>query len=116
MDSFGFYLKPVKETIKTRKGTCSDATNLAIEVLGKAGYKVIPLRVKFRSRGHTGTTSHTVGVLKEGGLLYKIADNYEILAGIVGPFKSIKEIAEKVAESYGTTMEDYSLSFPTRTR
>lgn len=117
--SSGFYVKPVKETIKSRRGTCSDATNFAIEALGKAGYKVIPLRVYFKRPGFdpAGSTGHVVGVLKEGGKLYRIADDHEILEGIVGPFKSIKEIAEKVAANFGTTMEDYSLSlFPKKAR
>jgi len=117
--SSGFYLKPVKETIKSRKGVCTDATNFAIKALGKAGYKVTPLKVYFKRPGFdwAHSTSHTVGVLEESSKLYKIADVYLIRDGIVGPFKSIKEIAEKVAESLGTVMEDYSLSlFPKKGR
>ncbi len=110
MFSFGFYVKSAKETIKSRKGTCSDATNLADEILRKAGYNVKPLQVKFRTRIFTGSNRHSVAVLKESGLFYKIADDFCINDGILGPFKSIKEIGEEVAESFGTYMEDYSLS------
>ncbi len=109
-ENWGSYLQSAKVTIKGRKGTCDDAANLADEVLTKAGYNVKPLQVKFRKPSFTGSNRHWVAVLKEGGLFYKIADDAYVREGIVGPFKSIKEIGEKVAESLGTFMEDYSLS------
>jgi hypothetical protein len=104
------YLQSANTTIKRRKGVCQDATNLAVEILTKAGYDVKPLQVKFRSRATTGSDGTWVAVLKEGGLLYKIAENYFQYDGIVGPYKSIKEIAEKVSESKGVFIKDYSLS------
>lgn len=76
----------------------------------KAGYDVKPLQVKFGTWIFGGSNRHWVGVLKEGGLFYKIADDIYVKEGIVGPFKSIKEIAEKVAVSLNTSMADYSLS------
>lgn len=108
--NWGSYLQSAKLTIKKRKGTCDDAANLADEILTKAGYNVKPLQVKFRRPSHDGSNRHWVAVLREGGLFYKIADDSYVKEGIVGPFKSIKEIGEKVAESFATLMEDYSLS------
>ncbi|MDI6763656.1 MAG: transglutaminase-like domain-containing protein [Thermodesulfobacteriota bacterium] len=109
-ENWGSYLQSAKVTIKKRKGTCDDAANLADEVLKKTGYNVKPLQVKFGKPSFTGSNRHWVAVLKEGGLFYKIADDAYVKEGIVGPFKSIKEIGEKVAESLGTYMQDYSLS------
>ncbi|MBS3905548.1 MAG: hypothetical protein KGZ49_00805 [Syntrophaceae bacterium] len=108
-ENWGSYLQSAKVTIKRRKGTCQDAANLADEILSKAGYNVKPLQVKFRIP-FLGSNRHWVGVLKEGGLFYKIADDYLQLDGIAGPFKSVKDIGIRVAESYGVIMEDYSLS------
>ena len=106
-ENWGSYLQSARVTLKKRKGTCTDATNLADEILRKAGYNIKPLQVKFRGRGDPNM--HMVGVLKEGGLFYEIADDHT-RDGIVGPFKTIKEIAEKVAENFERFMEDYSSS------
>ena len=108
-ENWGSWLQSARGTLKRRKGTCQDAANLADEILSKAGYDAKPLQVKYR-RPIYGSDRHWVGVLKEGGLFYKIADDYLQFDGIVGPFKSIKEIGDKVAENAGTSMEDYSLS------
>ncbi len=105
-ENWGSYLQSARVTIEKRKGVCADATNLADEILSKAGYNIKPLQVKFRGRDDPGM--HMVGLLKERGLFYKIADNLK--DGIVGPFKTIKEIAEKVAENHERIMEDYSSS------
>lgn len=111
--NYGSNLQSAKTTIKRRKGVCSDVTNLALEVLAKAGYDVKPLQVTFRSRTSTGSDRTWVAVLKEGGLFYKFAENYTQHDGLVGPYKSNKEIAEKVSESKGVYMRDYYLSlFP----
>jgi len=109
-ENWGSYLRSAKVTIKKRKGTCDDAANLADEVLTKAGYNVKPLQLKFTTGIFGEVNRHWVGVLKEGGLFYKIADDTYVKEGIIGPFKSIKEIAEKVATSLNTSMADYSLS------
>lgn len=109
-ENWGAYLQSAKVTIKRRMGVCQDAANLAVEILTKAGYDVKPLQVKFRSPGPSGANRHWVGVLKEGGLFFKIADDHFVKEGLVGPFKSIKEIADKVAEHSGTSTADYSLS------
>ena len=106
-ENWGSYLQSARVTIEKRKGTCTDATNLADEILTRAGYNINPLQVKFRGKNDPGM--HMVGILKEGGLFYKIADD-QLKDGIVGPFKTIKEIAEKVAENHERFMEDYSLS------
>ncbi len=108
-ENWGSWLQSAKVTIKRRKGTCQDAANLADEILSKAGYDVKPLQVKFKIP-FRGSNRHWVGVLKEGGLFYKIADDFLLFEGIVGPFKSVKDIAERVAESHNTIIEDYSLS------
>ncbi len=109
-ENWGSYLQSAKVTIKRRQGTCQDAANMAVEILTKAGYDVKPLQVKFQSPGPYGTNRHWVGVLKEGGLFFKIADDHFVKEGIVGPFKSIREIADKVSEHYETSTADYSLS------
>jgi hypothetical protein len=109
-ENWGSYLQSAKVTIKKRKGTCDDAANLADEVLKKTGYNVEPLQVKFGKPSFTGSNRHWVAVLKEGWLFYKIADDYLQFDGIVGPFKSVKDIGIRVAESHGVIMEDYALS------
>lgn len=109
-ENWGSYLQSAKVTIQSRKGTCQDAANLADEILSKVGYDVRPLQVKFRRPTPTGSNRHWIGVLKEGGLFYKIADDYKQFDGIVGPFKSVKEVAEEVARIYNNWVEDYSLS------
>lgn len=109
-ENWGSYLQSAKLTIKKRMGICQDAANMAVEILTKAGYDVKPLQVKFRSPAPSGANRHWVGVLKEGGLFFKIADDHFVKEGLVGPFKSVKEIADKVAEHSGTSTADYSLS------
>ena len=108
------YVQSAKVTIKRRKGTCSDATNLAYEVLGKAGYNVKPLKVVFVHPTALGnlrpSDRHHVAVLKQDGLFYKIADDTYVKEGIIGPFKSIMEIGDVVAKSRHTLMKEYSLS------
>ena len=111
--NWGLYLQSAKITIKKRKGICFDATNLAVEILTKAGFNVKSLQVKFTRPIIIGSNSHYVAVLEEGGLFYKIADDLFVKEGIVGPIKSINEIAEKVAASLNTPMASYSFSqFP----
>jgi len=109
-ENWGSYLQSAKVTIQRRKGTCQDAANLADEILSKVGYDVKPLQVKFKLSTPTGSNRHWVGVLKEGGLFYKIADDYKQFDGIVGPFKSVMVVAEEVARIYNNWVEDYSLS------
>jgi hypothetical protein len=110
-ENWGRYLQSATETIEKRTGVCDDATNLADEILSKAGYNVMPLQVKFNTRVSSGSQRHTVGVLNDNGLFYKIADDYKQYDGIVGPFKSIKDIGIRVAEIYNTTMDSYSTSY-----
>lgn len=109
-ENWGSYLQSAKLTIKKRMGICQDAANLAVEILTKTGYDVKPLQVKFWRPAPSGSNRHWVGLLKEGGLFFKIADDHFVKEGIVGPFKSIKEIADKVAEHSVTLTADYSLS------
>ena len=105
------YIQSAKLTIKTRKGVCLDAANMAVEILKKSGYEVKPLQVKYLGPCRiSGTNRHFVGLLKENRFYFKIADTYYIKEGVVGPFKSIKEIAEAIAEFAGTSMAEYSLS------
>jgi hypothetical protein len=110
-ENWGQYLQSAKETIEKRTGVCDDATNLADEILSKAGYNVMPLQIKFNTRVSSGSQRHTVAVLKDNELFYKIADDYKQYDGIVGPFKSIKDIGIMVAEIYNTTMGSYSQSY-----
>jgi len=108
-ENWASYLQSAKVTIKRRMGICQDAANMAVEILTRAGYDVKPLQVKFRTKGPSGGR-HWVGLLKEGGMFFKIADDHFVKEGIVGPFRSVMEIADKIAEHSGTYMADYSLS------
>ena len=110
IENWGTYLQSAKLTIKRRKCICLDAANMATEILRRAGYDAKPLQVKYRSPTRSGTYHHWVGLLKEDRFFFKLADTSYINEGVVGPFKSIKEIAEGLAEFAGTSMADYSLS------
>ena len=109
-ENWGSYLQSAKVTIRKRKGTCQDAANMATEILRGAGYDAKPLQVRYRSPTPYGAYHHLVGLLKENRFYFKIADTYNIKEGVVGPFESIKEIAEGLAEFAGTSMAEYSLS------
>lgn len=104
-------LQSAKVTIIRKKGTCSDATKLAEETLKKAGYDIKPLQIKFREPHFTASSRHVVGLLKEGGSFFIIADHPSKKGGIIGPFKSIKEVGKTVAEGLGNVMENFSLSY-----
>jgi len=112
--NWGSYLESAKVTIKKRKGICNDAANLAYEILTKAGYNVKPLQVRFMFPAAIGnfkpSNRHFVAILEEDELFYKIADDVYVKEGIIGPFKSIKEIGDIVAKNHNTRMKEYSLS------
>ena len=107
-------LQPAKQTLKIKKGICTDAAYLAYICLCKAGFETIPLRAYFHkesSKHPLGAfVGHTICVIKKGNKFYMAGDT-NLMEMTKRPFKDLKEIAEYMAEFQGCLLQGYTTGF-----
>lgn len=104
-------LQPSKQTLKIKKGVCTDAAYLAYICLGKAGYETIPLRAYFHKESSQhplgAFVGHTICVIKKGNEFYMAGDS-NAMEMTKRPFRELKEIAEYMAEFQGCPLKGYT--------
>ena len=104
-------LQSAKQTLKIKKGICTDAAYLAYICLGRAGYETIPLRAYFHkmsSQHPLGAfVGHTICVIKKGNEFYMAGDT-NLMEFTKRPFRDLKEIAEYMAEFQGCRLKGYT--------
>ncbi|MHA2316062.1 MAG: hypothetical protein ACXACF_12470 [Candidatus Hermodarchaeia archaeon] len=94
-------------TYETKAGSCIHWSNFAAYLLDKHGYEVEVVWAEYFKAGPEGIPGHTVGAYKKNGKWWVIGDSRahigraEYLPSRIGPFSTLKQVAEYATEPYG---------------